>query len=390
MTWRQVLVAVLAGAGAAGRAPAARAQAAPTPIRLAAGWGVDTLTPPHHEIFSLYRSYLAARTDTARARDYWSASEQRLWPLYDLLSGIVYQGFSHYTVVHLAPAVGLDSTYVLRILVSAVEDSTGDVRPLALFRVYAVREAGRWVLANALPRLTRNWRHDTLGHVTFVYPPAHRFDRREASASAAFVDSLAQRFGLPTPEPITYYFTDDMLETLAAAGLDFFPIGSDTVGGRANPWDRFVLIGSSSAGESYRHELAHVVLAPLFAGARFNGLVQEGLMTWLGGSAGLRYEDLLPGLRRYVAEHPELTLERLLSEPPPRVGSLDVGYDGAAVLCAMVHDHGGDAAVRELAHAGPAPADVLDAAARLLAVPRDSVTARWRSAALREPAPPRR
>ncbi len=389
MTWRLIVVAVVVGASAA-QAPTARAQPGQTQVRIAVGFGVDTTSLPNHDILTLYRSYVAARADTVRARGYWSDTEQRQWPLYDLLAGYVYQGFTHFTIVHLAPAVGLDSTYLIRILISGVDDSTRDVRPLALFRVYATRESGRWVLANALPRLTRGWRHDTLGHLTFVYPPERRFDRRKASATAAFVDSLARRFGLPTPLPIAYYFTDDLVQTLAAAGLDFFPIGSDTVGGRANPWDRFVLIGSSSSGESYRHELAHIVLAPLFSGARVHGLILEGLMTWVGGSAGLDYAHLLPGLRDYLESHPELTLEHMLSDPPPRVGSLDVGYDGAAVLCALVHDHGGDEAVREFVRAGPSPADVLDAAARLLGVPRDSVDVRWRSAVLRGALPTRR
>ena len=373
----------------AAAAPTAQAQSRPAEIRIAVGFGVDTARSPNHEIFALYRSYIAERSDTARARRYWSETEQRQWPLYDLLAGYVYQGFTHFTIVHLGPAVGLDSAYIIRVLISAVDDSTRDVRPLALYRVYATREAGRWVLANALPRLTRAWRHDTLGHLIFVYPPQHRFDRRKASSTAAFVDSLAQRFRLPAPVPITYYFTDDMLTTLAAAGLDFFPIGSDTVGGRANPWDRFVLIGSSSSGESYLHELAHIVLAPLFDGARYNGLILEGLMTWVGGSGGLDYPHLLPALQAYVQAHAELTLEQLLTDPPPRVGSLDVGYDGAAVLCALVHDRGGDDAVRDFVRSGPTPADVLEAAARLLSAPRDSVDALWRSAVLRSSTPTR-
>jgi hypothetical protein len=379
MTLCRFLAAVLVSVAAAS---AAQAQSGSPQVHFAVGFGVDTTSPPNHEILDLYRSYVAARADTAEARSFWSKTEEREWPQYDLLAGFVYQGFTHFTIVHLAPAVGLDSTYLIRILVSAVDDSTLGVRPLALFRVYATRQAGRWVLANALPRLTRRWHHDTLGQLTFVYPTTHRFDEHKAAATAAFVDSLARRFALPKPLPITYYVTDDMIETLAAAGLDYFPIGSDTVGGRANPWDRFVLIGSSSSGENYRHELAHIVLAPLFVGARPSRLILEGLMTWVGGSAGLDYAHLLPGLRDYVQDHPEVTLETVLSNPPPRLGSLDVGYDGAAVLCAIVHDHGGDVAVREFVRAGPSLTDVLDTAAHLLGVPRDSVDARWRSAVL--------
>ena len=80
--------------------------------------------------------------------------------------------------------------------------------------------------------------------------------------AAAFVDSLALAFQVPPPPAVGYYFTDDLIQTLGAAGLEFFPLGSDTVGGRSNALDHLVFIGSSSNGEGYRHELAHVILGP--------------------------------------------------------------------------------------------------------------------------------
>src|SRR5256886_3909328 len=204
-----------------GAPPTACAQLDATPIHLAVGFGVDTTASPAHEIFALWRDYLTGRADSVRARTYWSRNEQGRGPVFDLLSGYVYQGFSNFTVVHLAPAVGLDSTYVVRTLVTAVDDSTPDVRPLALYRVYVIREGGKWVLANPLPRLTRHWKRNTIGVVTFVYPPTQAFARARAGASAHFVDSLARAFDLPPPSPITYYFTDDLVDMSAALGLDF-------------------------------------------------------------------------------------------------------------------------------------------------------------------------
>ena len=296
----------------------------------------------------------------------------------DLLCGYVYQGFSRFTVVHLGPAVGLDSTYVIRTLVASVSDSAKDVQPLALFRVYATREQGRWVLANALPRLTKNWNHETIGRVRFVFPRTHRFARPRAAATSAFVDSLAAAFEIPAPPSIDYYFTDDLIKTLSAAGLEFFPIGADTVGGRANVIDRLVFVGSSSHGEEYRHELAHVVLEPFLAPFKTTGLVREGLMTWTSGSAGLTFNQLMPALKGYLDTHPDLTLERILTDPPSRMGTLDVGYDGLAVLCKMVYDAGGLPAIRELASAGREPREVLGAAARILGVSESQLDQLWR------------
>jgi hypothetical protein len=366
------LLAALAAAAPAAAQPADRA------VRLAVGFGVDTTGVPYHEIFELWRAYLSSRPSCMRPSPLWSESERMGFPSRDLLCGFVYQGFRDFTVVALAPAVGLDSTYLIRTLVASIADSGRSVLPLALYRVYAVREGGRWVLANALPRLTRRWRHETVGRIRFVFPPTHRFSRRRAEVSARFVDSLARAFEVPPPDSITYVFTDDFRETLLADGLDFFPLGSDTAGGRAGG-PNLVLIGSSKLGEAYLHELGHVVLRPFFDAHRAAGLVQEGMVTWAGGSAGLDFRALMPGLARYLDAHPDVTLEHVMADPPRREGTLDVGYDGLAALCRMVFDAGGLAGLRALADAGRDPAAVVGAAARVLRVEPGDLDRLWRA-----------
>ncbi len=357
-----------------------RAQLPDITVHVAVGFGVDTVGNPNHEIFALWRSYLSSRPSCLRRSPLWSPSEQEQWPVPDLLCSYVYQGFSKYTVVHLTPAVGLDSTYLIRTLIAGVSDPGQDVRPLALYRVYATREGARWVLANALPRLTRHWNHETIGRITFVFPSTHRFARALAEASAAFVDSLALAFRVPPPREIGYYFTDDLIETLGAVGLEFFPLGSDTVGGRSLASDHLVFIGSSIHGEDYRHELAHVILLPFLTPLKPAGLVLEGLMTWTGGrgSAGLDFKGLIPGLKHYLDAHPDLTLESIMTNPPLREGPVDVVYDGGAVLCKMVYDAGGIAAIRVLADAGREPRAVLSTASHLLNISSVKLDSLWR------------
>jgi hypothetical protein len=344
-------------------------------LRLAVGFGVQADAAPEREILALWEQYLTTPSDSVRAT-LWASQERSVGPYYDLLGPYVYQGFNHFTVVHLGPAAGLPETFVIRTLVAAVDDSS-DVRPLALFRVYATLENGRWVLANALPRTTRDWPRVTYGSVTFVHPPSHRLAEERARASAAFADSLALAFNLSKPEPITYYFTDDMGETLRVLGLEFFPYGGDPVGGRSNIGVRHVYVGSPADGEGYRHELAHIVLASEVSRGTAR-LVAEGLMTWTGGSAGHDYAELLPGLARYLTDHPELTLQGLLEDPPPRSGSLDVGYDGLAVLCKMVFDRGGLPGLRALLSSGSDPATIVATAAHALGIPNEEVDSLWR------------
>lgn len=355
----------------------AHAQLDSLAIHVAIGWGVDTVSSPNHEIFSLWRAYLASHPEVLRHSAYWSRAEQAQWPDFDLLR-MVYQGPPKITVIQLAPAPGLDSTYVIRNLFAAVVESTHDVKPIALYRVYATREGGRWVLANALPRATRHWKRETIGHVTFVYPPTHAFDRASARGSAGFVDSLARAFDVPVPVGITYYLADNVDDIFRARGLDFFPTAGDTIYGQSLTGDNLVV--TAGVGERHRHELSHLVLLPLMVAGRTNRLVAEGLATWVGGSEGLPFPELVPGLRQYVESHPDLTIRSVLSDPPTRQGSLDVGYDGLAVLCQMVYEKGGIPAIRELATAGVAPDSVLSVAARMLSIRPSDLDAAWRQA----------
>jgi hypothetical protein len=345
-------------------------------LRLAVGFGVEENASPEREILALWKRYLTEPSDSLRAT-LWSAPERATGPGYDLVGPYVYQGFTHFTVVDVGPAARLPQTYVIRTLVSAVEDSTLDVRPLALYRVYATFEDGRWVLANALPRTTRDWQRETIGKVIFFYPPTHKFDYVRARATSAFVDYLAKSFELPEPDPITYYFTDDLAETLRALGIEFFPLGGDPVGGRSNELRRQVYVGSSANGEGYRHELAHIILASQLS-SNTHRLVAEGLMTWTGGSAGLDYPDLLPALAQYLSDHPTLSLQGVLENPPLRRGSLDVGYCGLAVLCKMVFDRAGLLGLRALLSAGTDPGTILNTAAQTLGLSPAELESVWR------------
>jgi hypothetical protein len=101
-------------------------------------------------------------------------------------------------------------------------------------------------------------------------------------------------------------------------------------------------------------------------------------MTWTGGSAGLDYAALLPSLARYLSDHPSLTLHGVLENPPSRRGTLDVGYDGLAVLCKMLFDRAGVPGVRAVLSAGRDPGAIVSAAAKALGVSPARVESMWR------------
>jgi|SRR5690348_355132 len=348
----------------------ATAQTPDTTVHIAVGFAVDTTTPANHEIFDVWSGYLRSQPNCV--------SKSPSWVDFDLLCSQVFQGFKSFTVVALEPAAGMDGTYLIRTLVGTIGDSARAFYPLALYRTYAVRERGRWLLESALPRQTSTWRRERLGRVTFVFPAGHSFDRARAAGSAKFVDSLAAAWALTPPDSVGYYFTDNPKDTQRAMGLDFIP-SPDTAWGLADTQHDMVFVGSSRSGEDYRHELAHLVLIPFVRAHSPSRLVNEGLATWTGGSAGLRFRELLPALAHYLSAHSDLTLEQIMTDPPRREGSLDVGYDGFAVLCELVYAKGGLSGITALADAGRDPNSVLAAAAKAIGVPREGLDAAWRA-----------
>jgi hypothetical protein len=60
------------------------------------------------------------------------------------------------------------------------------------------------------------------------------------------------------------------------------------------------------------------------------------------------------------------------------VGSLDVGYDGLAVLCKMVFDRGGLPGLRALLSAGKDPSTIVSTAAKTLDVSPKKLNSKWR------------
>ena len=135
--------------------------------RVDPGWGVDTTAAawaeaPWHasvrEIYAAWRQYLLTDAYLQIPTKHWSSSEQRKWPAYDLTAGVAYKGMPA-TVLDIRPAG--NGEFIVKTLFASVSNQV--IRPVALTRVFAVREGEQWVFANAMARLTRGWRREVVG-----------------------------------------------------------------------------------------------------------------------------------------------------------------------------------------------------------------------------------
>jgi hypothetical protein len=305
---------------------------------------------------------------------YWLPSEQQQWRVYAL-------ALSYLPDSARAEVLSIDSTpdaegeyRVVTLFISANENNAMRSRSVRV-TVFARGAGSGWVLANALPVLTRTWRRDTVGAITYVIEPGYAFNRGRAEQAAAFVDSLASALGLPRIDPLTYFLASSSDEIYRIIGLETDRKWGP-VGGFAQPTNHLLFSGIPAVGEDYRHELTHIVILPLMG--RTSYFVSEGVPTWLGGTTGMDFPTAARGFATFLRQHPNVTLDSILSGPYPVARF----YPAGAVFVKLVYDQGGTNAVKALFDCGPTLTDFRAAVEHLLGRPWASIAVDWRQLAL--------
>jgi hypothetical protein len=318
------------------------------------GFGVDTAIVDVGHIVSLTRAYLAQPDSSARSRGLWSTADEFDRRYGDITAADVYQGFRA-TIVGIVPVSPEDSVYVVKILHATADSSGQSISPLALQRLFAVRESGApfaFRLSAALPRLTKSWERRSKGALTFHYAPGVQPNLGKINQSARFVDSVATLFHVPPPSHLDVYVAQTIDEAQRATGLDFAIEASgpgNGVGGRTLA-SGIILSGDPRVGEAYFHEFVHAVLGPTLRPG--TALLGEGIPTWLGGSQGKSPRDMYALLKREQDADPRLTLTDVLDydfqNKPAKLGS-DLQRATGALFANAVYRERGIACLRKLA-----------------------------------------
>lgn len=327
----------------------------------------------------VWDEYLESRhgqfaTNAGKPSPLWSALEQAQWPMYDL-AGFYLADQAIPEVLSVTPVnANVDSAYriVTRFWPAGTTIRDSSAKPELTMTVYARREGDRWVLANSLPYITSSWVRETRGRVTYHVAPALRFNATKAVRAAAFVDSLAAALGVAPPPRLDYYVTESVDQALEIVGV-VFPELFGAAGGFAKPVNFQVFSGIPALGEEYRHEIAHVVLLPIIQGSSTSLLASEGVPTWLGGTEGRDFQGSVRHLDSLLKARPQFTLDRIVDD---RSVPSEIRNAAGAVLAEMVHEAGGDEAVRE--YLQTPGHGIRDALVRLLQRPWPAIVEDWR------------
>jgi hypothetical protein len=340
---------------------------------------VDTVSAEHKEVLDLWRGYLTSRPQDFKPTPRWSSAEQQQWKIFDLGGAFAYSSDgdvaeTRATVFQIAPAIPGDSTeYVIRTMFTRPDHFQSERRTF-LHRVYAMRESGRWVLSNALPRATTDWNRTTIERITYVHPPEHKVDTVRALKAMRFVDSIATAFDAPKPPAITYYLARSPEEVFRLTGIDFYLPGSRAY---AMVHNYQIFSGVPSIGEFYAHELTHMVLGWILPDLGAPPVLDEALALWLGGGREMMWPEVRRELATELRRDSTWTLDRILQERP---ATAIYRLSAAAALLELAHQRGGMPALKAALNPprdrdGP---DLVEGIARALNLRRSDVEHAWR------------
>lgn len=338
--------------------------------------------PPEAAVRALWADYLQSKQGKFAANagtpsELWSKTEQRKWPMYDLAGYYLPDGAVPEVMLVSALPDAANGAYEIVTRFRAPNVFARDSTTVQEFTLTVLvhRRLRHWVLANALPHRTATWARETRGRISYRIAPNLTFDAAKADRAAAFVDSLAQAFDVPLPKQIEYYSAESVDQALEILGVGV-PQAYGPNGGFAKPINGQVFSGDPTLGEEYRHELAHVVLAPVLRGAETTLLASEGVPTWLGGTGGRDFRGAVRHLDSYLTDERDLSLDQIIygAAIPSEIRNA-----AGAVLAEMVNEAGGAAAVREYLRTGWQPAVFHAGLERLLQRPWPSIEEEWRN-----------
>jgi len=253
-------------------------------------------------------------------------------------------------VINLYPVTG--NRYMISIAYQS--NSAIENKLKAIINLTAMLDSGKVTFSIPLYYLTRGWKTTKVGNVTYRYadeiniPRAKLFDKKNTR--------IAQKLGL-RPEHLDFYLCDNHQEIFKLLGYEYNSAYAGTVADGYGI-DAGVIF-SVMHNEDFSHDAFHYYAGKIRKNAR-NSIAEEGIAYSWGNAyytddngAVITAAELVPVLKQYLKEHPQVSLLDLFTENPmifphqTKVRSLI-----SSVICDEVELRGGIIAIKELIDCG--------------------------------------
>ena len=314
------------------------------PVKVQINVGVDTANHEIGAVVHLWQEYLNSRADSAHDNPLWLAAERERYTNFDLVNHTWFSPSLYGLMRAYKPTVlsvsQISGGFKIRTLFSYPSDS-GFANVLAITELAAKKEDGVYKLGNMLTDNTAGWGHETVGSITFHFPPGHTFNTPLAEHMNKFVDSIRTLWKME-PIPVDYYFAGTVDSVYKAIGIDYVMTSGNIPrpGGYTQIQNHLVFAGGSN--EWYPHEFVHIYINPRFPGA--NPYFSEGYAALLGGSRGHDLDWHIRRTNSYLQDHPGADLLSL-NNIDFATGTV---YVVGGLICRMADEKGGLDLLRKL------------------------------------------
>ncbi len=174
---------------------------------------------------------------------------------------------------------------------------------------------GEYKLKFPVEMLTKYWRERKVGKITYKINHNRTFNEKQAQRMDSCNNALASYFHVNACT-FTYYSCKTYQDLWRTLGVEFnqtMYANDNSTGGYSLHYAKRIFAGNNS--EYYPHELVHIYANIIYSsdslrsGTKYNGLIDEGIATYFGGSQEKDLGFHLECLKKYLVEHDCKTLD---------------------------------------------------------------------------------
>lgn len=303
---------------------------------------VDTSNPRLRSAIEIWMKYVHSSPDSLQEHVLWPEKDRNEHYSFDPARSWVFQS-KEFMKKYPGLIIGAEEiepgTVLIKTLFQGV-DSTGSAIPIALYKVHARSSGEEWYLEHILESSTDEWTQRTIGGITFIMSPKHRYSSGTARRAVKFCDSLTALFDLHDIENARYYIAQSKDELASILGFDFFV---SIPQGLTYPEKDYVFTAMDT--EFHSHELVHLIFGSF---SKTHPFIIEGLSTWLGGSLGQSFETLTKLMaKEYVSRPNTLSIDAVLHAGQKESMAF---YTFGALICRHVFHVSGGSGLKRFLH----------------------------------------
>ena len=149
-----------------------------------------------------------------------------------------------------------------------------------------------------------------VGWVTYFYPSNYPFDKEAADHTFAVANEFAAAMGLEKSKPVEYYLFNDRTEYFRYLGADVCCYdfnGCGMVYPHGFSFADCNKVFFTKGGESMAHEIMHIIIKEKTERKK-TPMFEEGVCSYYGGHALQSKETIMSGLKKWLADNPQIDL----------------------------------------------------------------------------------